>query len=60
MEIGTGMGWGGGGLGFLREALFPSVVQENLMSVLRPSFVRKIIAFCRKALGGSPRATVYW
>ena len=37
--------------GLLREALFPSVVPENLLSVR--SFVRKIIDFCEGDLEGA-------
>ena len=46
----------------LREALFPSVGQENLMSV-RPSvrsLVRKIITFCRRESGGGTHAAGPW
>ena len=46
----------------MREALFPSVGEENLMSVrsfVRP-FVKKIIDFCELNLGGGTHAAGPW
>ena len=46
----------------MREALFPSVAQKNLVSV-RPFvclFVKKIIDFCELNLGGGTHAAGPW
>ena len=44
----------------MREALFPSVGEENRMSEFRPNSVRKIIDFCELNLGGGTHAAGPW